>query len=229
MRGEQKISIHASRGGSDAFALFQQDLSAISIHASRGGSDKGAADWINGLDEFQSTLPAGEATFHGMISLDSFNDFNPRFPRGKRHTLYSRSYWLFVNFNPRFPRGKRQAMGKHARNHSKDFNPRFSRGKRLLPPGTTSPTLIFQSTLPAGEATDNFADAVKLFVISIHASRGGSDQSEQIRRPLHRDFNPRFPRGKRRGDIPRIVDVRVFQSTLPAGEATSIRFLSKFL
>ncbi len=78
------ISIHASRGGSDVDVLHgvpidpnfnprfprgkrqpnrfgRQALTYISIHASRGGSD-----YYEGLDwqklEFQSTLPAGEAT-----------------------------------------------------------------------------------------------------------------------------------------------------------------------
>ena len=56
---------------------------------------------------------------------------------------------------------------------------------------------IFQSTLPAGEATFWTGVAPACRIISIHASRGGSD------------FVSVIP----------AVDV-VFQSTLPAGEAT---------
>ena len=34
---------------------------------------------------FQSTLPAGEATFGDTADREHLIDFNPRFPRGKRH------------------------------------------------------------------------------------------------------------------------------------------------
>ena len=56
----------------------------ISIHASRGGSD------IDGIDagyctrKFQSTLPAGEATVSISPQQIMAENFNPRFPRGKR-------------------------------------------------------------------------------------------------------------------------------------------------
>ena len=100
----------------------------ISIHASRGGSD--ARRWRNGeaSTEFQSTLPAGEATCalckeavnieisihasrggsdltQGIDSCSCYN-FNPRFPRGKRPKLILKNAWR-GDFNPRFPRGKR--------------------------------------------------------------------------------------------------------------------------
>ena len=39
-------------------------------------------------------------------------------------------------------------------------------------------TLIFQSTLPAGEATQAEAGTIRQAVISIHASRGGSDHGK---------------------------------------------------
>ena len=80
-----RISIHASRGGSDEPGLIPQFFNHISIHASRGGSDnrnrrtfmfdkdisihasRGGSDGIpSGMPPniplFQSTLPAGEAT-----------------------------------------------------------------------------------------------------------------------------------------------------------------------
>ncbi len=103
--------------------------------------------------------------------------------------------------------------------------------------------IIFQSTLPAGEATKR--DSVQSLprVISIHASRGGSDIIKILENGISSDFNPRFPRGKRlqkrrrsetlenfnprfpRGKrrmslSPKYSKYR-FQSTLPAGEATT--------
>ena len=102
----------------------------------------------------------------------------------------------------------------------------------------------FQSTLPAGEATVfPVIDLAGPRAISIHASRGGSDslldgnmettknfnprfpRGKRQRQALmacsnSTYFNPRFPRGKRRNDrIQRFRPVK-FQSTLPAGEAT---------
>ena len=56
----------------------------ISIHASRGGSDLLIRE-RHGLGvAFQSTLPAGEATTSAFSLLSGNTDFNPRFPRGKR-------------------------------------------------------------------------------------------------------------------------------------------------
>ena len=56
-----KISIHASRGGSDRCGKVVIHHIVISIHASRGGSDMLRLSFF--VDTaFQSTLPAGEAT-----------------------------------------------------------------------------------------------------------------------------------------------------------------------
>ena len=79
---------------------------------------------------------------------------------------------------------------------------------------------VFQSTLPAGEATLSAYLLPSLQRISIHASRGGSDAIHLVKRSSITNFNPRFPRGKRpvrRRLFPSVVG---FQSTLPAGEAT---------
>ena len=56
------ISIHASREGSDKSLRVMPASSGISIHASREGSDPTRKQmWIL-PSEFQSTLPAREAT-----------------------------------------------------------------------------------------------------------------------------------------------------------------------
>ena len=55
----------------------------------------------------------------------------------------------------------------------------------------------FQSTLPAGEATEPRGVGVPEGVISIHASRGGSDHPVSAYWLKFANFNPRFPRGKR--------------------------------
>ena len=150
------------------------------------------------LLQFQSTLPAGEATSRLHALAVYIHHFNPRFPRGERH-CFSHHHTTFFNFNPRFPRGKRPRIPTtgllnpdisiHASRGGSDgkrspeglcgshFNPRFPRGKRL----------------------SDAAFCGRYTWISIHASRGGSDKTE----PILISFSG------------------LFQSTLPAGEATS--------
>ena len=129
---------------------------------------------------------------------------------------------------------------------SEYFNPRFPRGKRRLRQLRKCIELLFQSTLPAGEATGRGVDTAHRNGISIHASRGGSDIENNLEIRMITDFNPRFPRGKRRRRStspsrtgsnfnPRFPRGKrlppvgaghcqvVFQSTLPAGEATGTR------
>ena len=102
---------------------------------------------------FQSTLPAGEATF--IILLNSKNNkFQSTLPAGEATSACFTSNLSIAHFNPRFPRGKRQQLARKL-NHLWGF----------------------QSTLPAGEATKSLTDARKEIGISIHASRGGSDFS----------------------------------------------------
>ena len=102
----------------------------------------------------------------------------------------------------------------------------------------------FQSTLPVGEATSGTAQRQDKQFISIHASRGGSDQlisaavpgrsrfqstlpvgeatGTSLKTMLQRlDFNPRFPWGKRQNTFSTAWNGVKFQSTLPVGEATT--------
>ena len=145
---------------------------------------------------FQSTLPAGEATMPGPLFEGAHDDFNPRFPRGKRH-------------KPGLASALTVAISIHASRGGSDC---------LLSAYVLSAR--FQSTLPAGEATKEAPAQAPKKEISIHASRGGSDMPKiDIKnsapifqstlpageatngphwRPTPIDyFNPRFPRGKR--------------------------------
>ena len=194
----KRISIHASREGSDSSAIWHGGCSTrISIHASREGSDR---------------------TIHSAIY--NFKHFNPRFPRGKRHrqTLWKSENLLFQST---LPAREATTRIRCLPSTTIDFNPRFPRGKRH----------------------NSVQQGVHHVQISIHASREGSDPSGQTISCRTKDFNPRFPRGKRqgsgghhpetesdfnprfpRGKRPRIRTVvpvaTTFQSTLPAREAT---------
>ena len=216
LTGKIAISIHASRGGSDWQEVYPCCGQPISIHASRGGSDlKQRTNW--NLSTFQSTLPAGEATEYQDSFLCLWY-FNPRFPRGKRQPV-GEALGRSFNFNPRFPRGKRliplakdvscKEISIHASRGGSDarsltliqsvnvFQSTLPAGEATgCPPAELCPSQ-FQSTLPAGEATISIWAHGIVHSISIHASRGGSDQCDFRRAFRVTDFNPRFPRGKR--------------------------------
>ena len=120
----------------------------------------------------------GEATLISPIPPRTRKHFNPRFPWGKR--LIMRCFpFSSVNFNPRFPWGKRLEMTSGTIE--------LFLFQSTLPVGEATPSRaasiacfgVFQSTLPVGEATrDTNAPHLARF-ISIHASRGGSDDNLQ--------------------------------------------------
>ena len=127
-------------------------------------------------DLFQSTLPAREATEAAFYFDVVHHDFNPRFPRGKRQSGSGDGCYIWRNFNPRFPRGKRLTMAGlkagataisiHA---SREGSDRHSQGQ-------VGAEMLFQSTLPAREATKYPGQPASHWEISIHASREGSDK-----------------------------------------------------
>ena len=150
---------------------------------------------VPGSGLFQSTLPAGEATCRRPFDVCG-QPISIHASRGGSDDSVAISVEKTPDFNPRFPRGKRPRSSGYDR-PAPHFNPRFPRGKRRQ----SSPPLfllsVFQSTLPAGEATYGLYEMHFGKKISIHASRGGSDI--------------------------KAVDTNgneSFQSTLPAGEAT---------
>ncbi len=175
-----------------------------------------------GPQRFQSTLPAGEAT-HRPRRRQQWPPISIHASRGgsdgRRWAADDRA----GHFNPRFPRGKRpENIGPLWA--KSNFNPRFPRGKRQ----------VCRRKKPGG------------FIISIHASRGGSDDKEAIMIDRYLRFQSTLPAGEAtrmgkevadrrvisihasRGGSDRVLDSlaeckQVFQSTLPAGEATRYR------
>ncbi len=89
----------------------------------------------------------------------------------------------------------------------------------------------FQSTLPARGATWSILLNATPRKISIHAPREGSDQSKKICTPIRNNFNPRSPRGERRGwctSVEKQTDD--FNPRSPRGERPESRFcLCRFL
>ena len=172
-----RISIHASREGSDLRDYAFRVLKGISIHASREGSDIGK----------------------DTKSIDGFN-FNPRFPRGKRHKLH-RKLHPKTEFQSTLP--AREAT-KAGRRFISPRNISIHASREGSDPATTIKSACagqFQSTLPAREAT-TLLQAVgtdKKFQSTLPARE--ATQVFHYYKRFFKDFNPRFPRGKRQSGI----------------------------
>ena len=171
----------------------------ISIHAPRGGSDVLPRIMAEVFISFQSTLPAGGATLV-LCRMADIDTISIHAPRGGSDCSGRHSKLSSKDFNPRSPRGERQRAKVLQPAESADFNPRSPRGERLVK--------VFQQ----------FAKCC----ISIHAPRGGSDYSFALTFASSRKISIHAPRGG--SDFlqgPGVYHWFVFQSTLPAGGATS--------
>ena len=118
--------------------------------------------------------------------------------------------------------GDRDAPAPSAR--SGDFNPRLPRGRRLtlglmlgLRRGISIHASLAEGDIGRGQARCGAP-------ISIHASLAGGDVDALLYIGfLSVNFNPRLPRGRRRGDSLFAIDKGAFQSTPPSREATRHR------
>ena len=149
---------------------------------------------------FQSTLPAGEATTLTSMTLSSSREFQSTLPAGEA-TKADASFWSTGRFQSTLPAGEATIRRSPCGSDSPDFNPRFPRGKRQ----------------------DSSEIYNRISVISIHASRGGSDEMYTGLPRRFQEFQSTLPAGEATsvaysGDW----DYHQFQSTLPAGEATNV-------
>ena len=146
----------------------------VSIHASRGGSDFVHPRVHSRRSRFQSTLPVGGATRFPSGYSTPGQGFNPRFPWGERLGQESLKD-IDPSFNPRFPWGERPLPVRVPPGGRAGFNPRFPWGERLF----------------------GLKVLRERWFVSIHASRGGSDNSFRYCSHHWPSFNPRFPWGER--------------------------------
>ena len=149
-------------------------MAKISIHASREGSDMHDFQRLFSFKKFQSTLPAREATWACASRPSTPGNFNPRFPRGKRRIhgqsglrdasisihasregsdsrflksvppfpisihasregsdyVFDKSKYQKAKFQSTLPAREATYVVRNGRSLSADFNPRFPRGKR---------------------------------------------------------------------------------------------------
>ena len=244
-----RISIHAPRGGSDfeiishsgLHSTFQSTLpvggATWACPASRHPAshfnprspwgERRAAAIPSALSRgFQSTLPVGGAT--GKMFTQTFHKplFQSTLPvGGATFKNYTSKRILIISIHA--PRGGSDKIVKCIGGLRLYFNPRSPWGERLIKTAAHTATTRFQSTLPVGGATNSGACSASECLISIHAPRGGSDQTLKKQLRITNDFNPRSPWGERQF-TPMLPDKAVrFQSTLPVGGATSANNTTK--
>ena len=151
------------------------------------------------MEVFQSTLPAGEATANVLRCWQAVG-ISIHASRGGSDFVFLLHLVLHLPFQSTLPAGEATI-------------PQLE---------LTDAAVGFQSTLPAGEATSTVEIFLWRYLISIHASRGGSDILSVFPGGIPGNFNPRFPRGKRPRTLSHPLHDVEFQSTLPAGEATIV-------
>ena len=94
-------------------------------------------------------------------------------------------------------------------------------GSDLMAVSSSASRVRFQSTLPARGATGPYGHRRRdLLHFNPRSPRGERRGSVERRLPDRYDFNPRSPRGERRVSAPAFSVPRPFQSTLPARGAT---------
>ena len=126
---------------------------------------------------FQSTLPAGGATVDLSSATSATINISIHAPRGGSDALPAcRVAGVQPDISIHAPRGGSDLLHEQPNGESPDFNPRSPRGERHSDDNLKSgATEKFQSTLPAGGATELNRLIPNLPNISIHAPRGGSD------------------------------------------------------
>ena len=168
----------------------------ISIHASRGGSDEPPWSVSANRWKFQSTLPAGEATWSGK-ALRNPAIISIHASRGGSDPALLHKDEAVLTFQSTLPAGEATRQPVQIRFPAGNFNPRFPRGKRLNPCLRVkhfAGISIHASRGGSDFVPFNFHNGI---IISIHASRGGSDIGFTANNTPTFNFNPRFPRGKR--------------------------------
>ena len=168
---------------------------------------------------FQSTPSARRATSSVLTAFCGNTDFNPRPPRGGRRCRRA---------TPR----QHRMISIHALREEGDvdfcifppldlnFNPRPPRGGRLGGVLMADLSVLFQSTPSARRATRPMGQPACRVGISIHALREEGDHLHNWDPADDENFNPRPPRGGRRGKVIECSPAFKFQSTPSARRAT---------
>ena len=149
-------------------------------------------------EQFQSTLPVGGATPSSLLCFVLYH-ISIHAPREGSDLPILVNRRFLIKFQSTLPVGGSDLTFAPSGVSPADFNPRSPWGERPIDRMITGHQMRFQSTLPAGGSDPRWGLLLSAVHISIHAPRGGSDAG------LSALISKRDP----------------FQSTLPAGGATS--------
>ena len=170
------ISTHAARAGGDLLHLATRQRATISTHAARAGGDSSVKRDGRSPQRFQPTPPARAATAARSASPRVDVTISTHAARaggdGVRELVHDRHAY----FNPRRPRGRRPD----------------DRGR----PGTVA---ISTHAARAGGDVPQACRSRPRPPISTHAARAGGDLRQCDASREYDHFNPRRPRGRRRG------------------------------
>ena len=144
---------------------------------------------------FQSTLPVWGATktFAYVSRYVLFQSTLPVWGATKRLD----SLWPRAEFQSTLPVWGATRRFAHRSTLSFGFNPRSPCGERRRHMQMFDKTLGFQSTLPVWGATKLVKFVWRIFYVSIHAPRVGSDIKISKNLIIKASFNPRSPCGER--------------------------------
>ena len=190
------ISIHAPRGGSDHPIIVNGPPCADFNPRSPWGERRSHWHLLLPGRRFQSTLPVGGAT-GSKAEAKLSKPISIHAPRGGSDSALLPVFCFPADFNPRSPWGERLLRAALVQQPLRDFNPRSPWGERLDSYRFPLRSILFQSTLPVGGATDAICAYALFGEISIHAPRGGSDASPGTYPSCSNHFNPRSPWGER--------------------------------
>ena len=167
---------------------------------------------------FQSTCPARGTTYRVRVMKENY-PISIHVPR-EGHDGFSNLPTINFIISIHVPREGHDKHINRCANGNMYFNPRAPRGARLGLHCASSQLTVFQSTCPARGTTARCCSRNARVLISIHVPREGHDYIRAAYCSGDRNFNPRAPRGARRGHAATVVDKKIFQSTCPARGTT---------
>ena len=169
----------------------------ISIHALREESDTGCRPESRPLPDFNPRPPRGERHYL-IIGFAPVSQFQST-PSARRATRAADGAVRPIQISIHALREESDASCSASWGSSSHFNPRPPRGERQYLPIEEINSTQFQSTPSARRATYMPEIAKSKGKISIHALREESDLPRRSSKITWQNFNPRPPRGERRG------------------------------
>ena len=235
------ISIHALHAESDDQFFKMRDFIRISIHALHAESDSFYSKFAFIRFYFNPRSPCGERRSPSSI-YKGFENFNPRSPCGERRgktrkfstlSIFQSTLSMRRATNPQIRRKYHKWISIHALHAESDrtlrtywrkrlhFNPRSPCGERhsqIFAEDMDGSISIHALHAESDVVRQAFTRALK---ISIHALHAESDAAKLVNLAHFQYFNPRSPCGERLENLQKLVNKKIFQSTLSMRRATS--------